>query len=42
MTAREILIALFDQLIEGLSRFGCGMVGISYPDHFERDYHEDI
>jgi len=42
MTARETLIALFDQLIEGLARFGCGMIGIAYPEHFEQDYHEDI
>jgi len=32
MISREILTALFDDLIEGLARFGCGMVGLPYPD----------
>jgi hypothetical protein len=32
MTARETLTALFDQLIEGLARFGCGLAGIPYEN----------
>jgi hypothetical protein len=32
MTVREILTALFEGIIEGLARFGCGMVGLPYPD----------
>jgi hypothetical protein len=31
MTVSETLIALFDDLIEGLARLGCGMVGLPYP-----------
>jgi len=30
MTAREILTALIEDLIEGLARFGCGLAGIYY------------
>ena len=30
MTVQEILIALIDDLIEGLARFGCGLAGIYY------------
>jgi hypothetical protein len=32
MTAREILTALFNDIIEGLARFGCGMVGLVYEE----------
>ena len=31
MTVSEILTALFDNIIEGLARMGCGMVGLPYP-----------
>jgi len=31
MIDRETLIALFDNIIEGLARMGCGMVGLPYP-----------
>ena len=31
MTVSEILTALFDNIIEGLARLGCGMVGLPYP-----------
>jgi hypothetical protein len=31
MTAREILTVLFNDIVEGLARLGCGMVGLSYP-----------
>ena len=31
MIDRETLIALFDNVIEGLARMGCGMVGLPYP-----------
>ena len=30
MIARETLTALFDQIMEGLARFGCAMAGIPY------------
>jgi hypothetical protein len=30
MTVLEILTALFDDIIEGLARFGCGLEGIPY------------
>jgi hypothetical protein len=30
MIARETLIALFNDIIEGLARFGCGLAGIPY------------
>ena len=30
MTVREILTALFDDLIEGLARYGLGLGGIYY------------
>jgi len=30
MTVQETLIALIDDLIEGLARFGCGLAGIYY------------
>jgi hypothetical protein len=32
MINQETLIALFDQLVEGLARFGCGLAGLPYPD----------
>jgi hypothetical protein len=32
MIARETLIALFEDIIEGLARFGCGLAGIPYED----------
>ena len=32
MISREILTALFDDIIEGLARFGCGMAGIYYTE----------
>ena len=28
---KETLTALFDDIIEGLARLGCGMVGLPYP-----------
>jgi hypothetical protein len=31
MINREILTALFDDIIQGLSMFGLGMMGLSYP-----------
>jgi hypothetical protein len=31
MTVTEILTVLFDDIIEGLARLGCGMVGLPYP-----------
>jgi hypothetical protein len=31
MTVQETLTALFDDIIEGLARLGCGMVGLPYP-----------
>ena len=31
MTVSETLTALFDNIIEGLARMGCGMVGLPYP-----------
>jgi len=31
VTAKEILTALFDNIIEGFARMGCGMVGLPYP-----------
>jgi len=37
MTARETLTALFDDIVEGLARLGCGMVGLPYPA-IEDDY----
>ncbi len=30
MIARETLIALFNDIVEGLARFGCGLAGIPY------------
>jgi hypothetical protein len=30
MTVRETLTVLFDDMIEGLARFGCGLAGIPY------------
>jgi hypothetical protein len=32
MTVRETLTVLFNDLIEGLARFGCGMVGLPYEE----------
>jgi len=37
MTVSAILTALFDNMIEGLARFGWGMVGVAYPI-IENDY----
>jgi hypothetical protein len=31
MTAQETLTVLFNDIIEGLARLGCGMVGLPYP-----------
>jgi len=31
MTVQETLTALFDDILEGLARLGCGMVGLPYP-----------
>jgi hypothetical protein len=31
MTVQETLTVLFNDLIEGLARLGCGMVGLPYP-----------
>lgn len=30
MIAQETLIALFNDIVEGLARFGCGLAGIPY------------
>ena len=30
MIDREILTALFDDIVEGIIRFGCGLAGIPY------------
>jgi hypothetical protein len=30
--ARETLIALFDDIVKGLARFGCGLAGIYYEE----------
>jgi len=30
MTVSETLIALIDDIVEGLARFGCGLAGIPY------------
>lgn len=35
MTVREILTVLFNDTVEGLARFGCGMVGLPYPYEIE-------
>jgi hypothetical protein len=32
MTVLETLTALFDDIIEGIARFGCGLEGISYEN----------
>lgn len=32
MTVQETLTVLFEQIIEGLARFGCGLGGIPYED----------
>ena len=32
MTVRETLIALFEDIIEGLARFGCGLAGLPYGE----------
>jgi hypothetical protein len=36
--ALAILTALYNGIVEGLARFGCGMVGLPYPDfeHFDQ------
>ena len=34
-TVLAILTVLFDGIVEGLARFGCGMVGIAY--HEDKD-----
>lgn len=33
MTVREILTVVYNDMIEGLARFGCGLAGIEYPDN---------
>ena len=33
MTVSEILTALFDDIVKGLSMFGLGMAGIYYEEH---------
>ena len=35
MTAREILTVLYNDIIEGLARMGCGMVGLPYPNDYD-------
>jgi hypothetical protein len=30
MTAREILTVLYNDIIEGLSRYGCGVMGLPF------------
>ena len=37
MTVLKILTALIDNMIEGLSRFGWGTIGVAYPI-IEDDY----
>jgi hypothetical protein len=37
VTAKETLTALIDDLIEGLARLGCGMVGLPYPEIKDND-----
>jgi hypothetical protein len=32
MTVRETLIVLFEDIIEGLARFGCGLAGLPYHE----------
>jgi hypothetical protein len=32
MTVRETLTALFNDIVEGLARFGCGLAGIPYDE----------
>ena len=34
-TLQEILTAVFNDIIEGLARFGCGMVGLPYPEDYK-------
>ncbi len=36
-TLKETLTALLDDILEGLARLGCGMVGLPYP-HVEDDH----
>jgi len=31
MISQETLTALFNDILEGLARLGCGMVGLPYP-----------
>jgi hypothetical protein len=38
VTAKEILTALFDDVLEGFARLGCGMIGLPYP--YVEDEHE--
>jgi hypothetical protein len=33
MTVSETLIALLDDIIKGLARFGCGLAGLPYEDY---------
>jgi hypothetical protein len=35
-TVLAILTVLLDDIVEGLSRLGWGMVGIPYPEYFEK------
>jgi len=37
MTAQEILIALFNGIIEGLAQYGCAMVGLPYLGNNNED-----
>lgn len=31
MTVSETLTVLFEDIIQGLARFGCGLAGLPYP-----------
>jgi hypothetical protein len=35
-TVHAILTALLDSIVEGLARLGWGMIGIPYPEYFEK------
>jgi hypothetical protein len=37
MTVRETLTVLFDYLIEGLARYGCGVTGMPYYDDADKN-----
>jgi hypothetical protein len=36
-TVHAILTALLDNIVEGLARLGWGMIGIPYPEYFEKN-----